>query len=240
MRWRIQWTEAFQENRKFVRLRCIADQVCLYFVMINLVAVALLAGASVFAGETCPFDEVPQGIYFNLDVLDSGATRIEVVSANHLQLKLFTVVRLKRSAVGLFIEYGMLRYAFDSESCEIHVACDGKMKVKSVEFTGDEEPVSDETFLSDDESRDISFTGDLQKWNSEISIYLVEGFDINLILQEEKVDWDKVISSLMEDHPTLKLTPQDVDKIKSLINAAATSSITAVVALVVLILSLFA
>ena len=59
--------------------------------MKNLMAkAALLVGGSVFAGDTCNFDEV---IYFALDVLVPVAHQIEVVSESNLHVKLFTVVK---------------------------------------------------------------------------------------------------------------------------------------------------
>jgi hypothetical protein len=122
------------------------------------------------------------------------------------------------------VEFPLLKYTFDRASCEIKAVYDVKMQVKSVIFSGEGEPQTDVDVLSETDAEKLSFTVSLQKRDAKISIRAPH---VDLILQqdeEEKVDWEQVVSSFEEKHPDLKLTPKDVDKIRILMEVEDISS----------------
>ena len=208
---------------------------CLCFSMKNLVAVAaLLVGVSVFAGETCKFEEVPKGTYFGISNFVTKTRprqmelvhQIQVISGRNLQMNLLLVGKERSGdrVVGSLFEFPLVTYSFDRASCEINVVYHAKMELKSVKFSGEGEPKATVSVLSETDAEKLSFTDSLQERDAKMLIHLA-AHDVDLILQQdEKVDWEQVVSSFKEKHPDLKLSAIDVDKIKSLMGVGFEST----------------
>ena len=130
----------------------------------------------------------------------------------------------KDAVVGLFTEVPFLRYSFDRESCLIKVACEAGMEGHAVLFHWDGVHQGGGLVLSETNAKDESMPKSLQKRGSQILIRPGDK-DLDLILQQdEKVDWERVVTSFKEKHPSLKLSAKDVDKIKSLMGVEVESS----------------
>ena len=121
-----------------------------------------------------------------------------------MKLLLVGMERTSDRVVGSLFEFPLVTNSFDRASCEINVVYDAKMEVKSVKFSGEGEPKAAVSVLSETDAEKISFTDSLQERDAKMLIHLA-AHDVDLILeQDEKVDWEQVVSRFKEKHPDLK------------------------------------